>query len=116
VRVAFHKGGNLIGDRLIKWWDAGIYSHCEVVFSDGLWASASFMDGMKVRGKRITPAEGHWDYLTLPASYEQPARDFFEKTEGIAYDLFGQVRSSWRPTGAGVTSIGAASGSLKRWA
>lgn len=92
MKVAFHKGGNLIGDRIIKWWDAGIYSHCEVVFGDGLWASASFMDGQKVRGKFINPADSHWDYLTLPASYEAAARAFFTQTEGSGYDLFGMTR------------------------
>ena len=92
MKVAFHKGGNLIGDKLIKWWDAGIYSHCEVIFDNGLWASASFMDGMKVRGKFISPSEGNWDYLTLPTRYEQPALDFFRRTEGADYDLLGQAR------------------------
>lgn len=92
MRVAFHKGGNLIGDKLIKWWDDGIYSHAEVIFSDGLWASASFMDSMEVRGKFIVPGENKWDYLTMPAVYEQPARDFFLKTQGVKYDLFGQAR------------------------
>jgi len=92
MKVAFHKGGNMIGDKLVKWWDAGPYSHCEVVFSNGLWASASFMDDMKVRGKFINPGENTWDYLTLPAHYEEPARKFFNATEGVKYDLFGQVR------------------------
>jgi len=89
VKVAFHKTGKRVGDRLIKWWDAGPYSHCEVVFSDGLWASASLMDNMKVRGKHINPSKGSWDYLELPASYELAARNFFARTEGADYDLFG---------------------------
>ena len=92
MKVAFHKGGNLIGDKVIKWWDSGLYSHCEVIFSDDLWASASFMDKQRVRGKYITPKEGKWDYITLPSSYEKTARDFFVKTDGVKYDLFGQVR------------------------
>ena len=92
MKVAFHKSGNLIGDKLIKWWDAGIYSHCEVVFDNGLWASASFMDGAKVRGKFIAPSAGNWDYLTLPDHYEPPALDFFRRTEGAGYDLLGQAR------------------------
>jgi hypothetical protein len=92
MRVAFHKGGNLVGDKIIKWWDDGLYSHAEIVFSDGLWASASFMDGQKVRGKYINPSADGWDYITLPSSYEKPAREFFAKTDGVKYDLFGQVR------------------------
>lgn len=91
MKVAFHKG-TLVGDRLIRWWDAGPYSHCEIVFSDGLWASASLMDDRRVRGKRINPTAGRWDYLDLPDHYEQPARDFFARTEGARYDLLGQVR------------------------
>lgn len=92
MRVAFHKGGKLIGDKLIKWWDDGIYSHCEVVFSDGLWASASFMDGMKVRGKHISPTPGSWDYLDLPDRLETNARTFLALTEGMDYDLLGMAR------------------------
>ena len=92
MRVAFHKGGNLIGDRLIKWWDGGIYSHCEIVFDDGLWTSASFMDGKKVRGKLIAPTPGSWDYITIPKAYEQVARDFFYATEGAPYDVLGLLR------------------------
>lgn len=92
MRVAFHKGGNLIGDKLIKWWDDGPYSHCEVVFSDGLWASASFMDGQKVRGKFIQPSAGNWDFIDLPDRYEQRARAFFALTEGMDYDLLGMAR------------------------
>lgn len=97
MRVAFHKGGNQIGDRIIKWWDDGLYSHAEIIFSTGLWASASFMDGMKVRGKFIIPGENNWDYLTLPAAYEAPALEFFKQTDGIRYDLFGQVRFIFAP-------------------
>lgn len=92
MRVAFHRGGNLIGDKIIKWWDAGPYSHAEIVFSDGLWASASFMDGMRVRGKYIAPSADKWDYIDLPDGYEKPARDFFNATDGVKYDLLGQVR------------------------
>lgn len=92
MKIAFHKGGNLVGDKLIKWWDAGPYSHTEIIFGDGLWASASFMDKMEVRGKFIVPGKNKWDYLTLPGKYEQPARDFFARTEGAKYDLFGQIR------------------------
>ena len=92
MRVAFHKGGNLIGDKVIKWWDAGIYSHCEIILSDGKWVSASFMDKMCVRGKYINPTPGSWDYINIPDSYEAGVREFFKKTEGMKYDLLGQVR------------------------
>ena len=91
MRVAFHKNGQRIGDKVIQWWDGGIYSHCEIVFSDGLWASASYADGKQVRGKYKMPNE-NWDYIPLPASYEQGARGFFEKTKGMPYDLFGRIR------------------------
>ena len=92
MQVAFHKGGSSVGGKIIKWWDSGPYSHCEIIFSDGLWASASFLGKQQVRGKLIKPSADGWDYITLPASYEQAARAFFAKTEGVRYDLFGQVR------------------------
>ena len=92
MKIAFHKGSKLLGDKLIRWWDDGPYSHCEVVFSDGLWASASFMDNLCVRGKHINPSPANWDYLHIPDKYEQPARQFLAETDGMKYDVLGLVR------------------------
>lgn len=71
--------------------DHGPYSHCEIVFKDGLCGSASYVDG-GVRIKRIEFKPEHWDFLDLPVELEACARDWFERNNGAPYDLLGNVR------------------------
>ena len=93
MKIAFYKGrrpgwhGWL--SRLITLADAGKYSHCELVFSDGLCASASLIDG-GVRLKKIDFEPGHWDFLDL-GSPEHQARAWFEQHQGAGYDLPGSI-------------------------
>jgi hypothetical protein len=74
----------------VHWWTKSPYSHCELVFSDGLWGSSSFLDG-GVRLKRISPNPDHWDFLTVDSSYETYARRFVEDRIGMKYDILGNV-------------------------
>lgn len=74
----------------------GIYSHCELVFSDGISASASFIDH-GVRFKKIEFDQDHWDFIDLPDELEEAARLWFEKYEGAGYDIFGNVRFVFWP-------------------
>ena len=95
MRAAFYKatrpGWQGIYSRAVRWIDRGPYSHCELVFSDGLSGSASYIDG-GVRLKRIDYNPAHWDLVDLPASLEPYARDWFERNAGAPYDLMGNVR------------------------
>lgn len=77
--------------RVVRWIDRGPYSHCELVFSDGLSASASWIDG-GVRFKRIDYDTEHWEFIDLPPGLEPYARDWFERNAGAPYDLMGNVR------------------------
>jgi hypothetical protein len=94
-RAAFYKGTRpgLAGlyNRLIRWWDNGKYSHCELIFSDGQAASASFLDG-GVRFKQIDFDPARWDFVNLQANLEDEARQWFTKHEGSGYDLVGNLR------------------------
>lgn len=94
-RAAFYKGTRpgLAGtyNRLIRWWDNGKYSHCELIFSDGLAASASFLD-RGVRFKQIDFDPARWDFINLPADLEADARQWFTKHEGSGYDVIGNLR------------------------
>lgn len=74
----------------------GKYSHCELIFSDGLAASASFLDG-GVRFKRIDFDPEHWDFIELPAHLESVARAWFELNEGKGYDILGNIRFLFFP-------------------
>lgn len=76
---------------LVRSVDGGIYSHCELVFSDGMSASASFIDG-GVRFKRIDYDPEHWDFIDLPACLESAARQWFIDHEGARYDLLGNLK------------------------
>jgi hypothetical protein len=90
----------------VRWWTRGPYSHVELVFSNGLSASASARDG-GVRFKRIDFKPEHWDFVELKVDEEQGfdeeyARAFFEEREGLGYDYFGLFGFIWRP-GSGVS-------------
>lgn len=80
-----------IYNRLVRWLDRGPYSHCELIFSDGMAASSSFMDG-GVRFKYIEFDPVHWDFVPLPDDLEAAARIWFEDHQGQAYDLWGNAR------------------------
>lgn len=92
MKVAFYKGKGNIYNKLIRFWDGGIYSHCELVFSDGMSVSASYTDGKQVRMKAITYDPAKWDFVELSDRLEDNVRHFFEQTKGKDYDLIGQIR------------------------
>ena len=97
MKAAFYKGTRpgLQGlySRAVRWIDRGAFSHCELIFSDGLSASASYIDG-GVRFKAIDYSQHpeHWDFFDLPDELEDYARDWFERNAGAPYDLLGNVR------------------------
>lgn len=92
--IAFYKGTRpgLAGlyNRGVRLVTKGAYSHAELIFSDGLSASASFADG-GVRFKAIEYDPMRWDFEVAPDLLEAAARDWFRKHEGHAYDLLGNV-------------------------
>ena len=61
-----------------------------MIFSDGISASSSFLDG-GVRFKDITYNPDHWVIVELPIQLEQPARDWFVQHEGDSYDVVGNL-------------------------
>ncbi len=95
MHAAFYKavrpGWQGLYSRAVQIIDHGPYSHCEIVFSDGMCGSASYIDG-GVRLKRIEFKPWHWDFLQLPTAQEAYARDWFERNDGAPYDLQGNVR------------------------
>lgn len=95
MKAAFYKatrpGWQGIYSRAVRVIDRGPYSHCELVFSDGMSGSASYIDG-GVRLKRIDYNPAHWDFIDLPDAAEPYARDWFERNSGAPYDLMGNLR------------------------
>lgn len=92
--VAFYKGTRPgfqgLYNILVRWWTRSPYTHCEMIFSDGLSASSSFLDG-GVRFKEITYNPEHWDIVELPSELEQSARNWFIQHEGDSYDVIGNI-------------------------
>lgn len=104
MRAAFYRGTRpgLAGlyNRLVRWWLQSPYSHVELVFSDGMAASASFADG-GVRFKAIDFDAERWDIMDLPGEYEKAARRWFVANLDRPYDLLGNLGFVFRPiTGA----------------
>lgn len=95
LSAAFYKGTHPglpgVYSRGVRFWTRSPYSHCELVFSDGMAASASFID-RGVRFKRIEFNPQDWDFVELPSSLEHTARDWFEEHDGEPYDVWGNVR------------------------
>lgn len=95
MQIAFYKGTRpgLQGlySRLTRWVDRGPYSHCELIFRDGMSGSASFIDG-GVRLKLIDYSSDHWDFVDLPDHLEDAARQWFNEHSGAGYDLLGNLR------------------------
>lgn len=92
--AAFYKGTRPGIQGVYSWgvrkWTRSNYSHCELIFSNGDAASSSYIDG-GVRFKKIDFEDGKWDFVTLPDSLENAARDWFVQHQGEKYDLWGNV-------------------------
>jgi hypothetical protein len=86
-----HPGLAGLYNRFVRWFDQGQYSHCEIIFSDGMSASSSFKDH-GVRFKSITYTSDNWDFFEISDNYEACAREWFTAHNGQGYDLVGNVR------------------------
>jgi hypothetical protein len=96
IKIYFYKGirPGLAGvySHGVRIVTGSIYSHCEILFSDGESASSSFSD-KGVRFKKIEYDPKNWDYIELPAElFEEKARKWFEEHKGDKYDLLGNVQ------------------------
>lgn len=80
---------------LVRWWLAGKYSHCELVFSDGVCASSSFLDH-GVRFKTIEFSPDKWDMFNIEGN-EDLARKWFLAHVGDKYDVWGLIGFIIRP-------------------
>ncbi len=91
-RVAFFKGTHPGLPGVYNWavrqWSKSAYSHCELIFKDGMSASSSFLD-KGVRFKEVVYNDVEWDFIVLPDCMEDAARAWFVKHEHEPYDLKG---------------------------
>lgn len=95
MKIAFYKGTRPgvqgLYSRAVRFVDGGPYSHCELFFSDGVSASASYMDG-GVRFNNITYDPSKWDVFAINDCFEYAARKWFDIHQGEGYDLLGNLR------------------------
>lgn len=93
-RAAMYKGTRPglpgIYNWLVRKWTRSNYSHCELIFSTGHAASASYMD-KGVRFKVISFDPAHWDFIELPPALERAAFAWFDEHRGQPYDLLGNL-------------------------
>lgn len=94
MKIAFYKGTKEgvagVYNRGVRWIENGLYSHCEIWFSNGLSASSSFMDG-GVRFKEIEYDLDKWDIFELPYFDEEYAYNYFVQRIGKPYNLRGNL-------------------------
>jgi len=95
MKAAFYKGTRpgIAGlyNRLVRWWTKSLYSHVELVLSNGRAWSSSFDDG-GVRYKQIDFDPAKWDLVDLPGHFERDAEAWFRDHMGAGYDLLGNLQ------------------------
>lgn len=90
--IAYHGD---IYDWLISLVTLSKYSHCEIVFSDGMCASSSVRDG-GIRFKKIDLSDEKWEVFTLKGDYNEAAiRQWFVDNDGDLYDLKAAIASAF---------------------
>lgn len=88
ITLAMYKGKGQLFNAAIRTWTGSIYSHCELVMPDGLWLSASAMDG-GVRAKHIDYKPEHWELIPVPWANAKLIESVFDRHEGKGYDWAG---------------------------
>ena len=83
VQLALRKDDSRLSARLIQWWTASPYSHCELVV-DGWCYSSSVMD-KGVRRKRIDLKPDKWDLIDLPWASAADVVHYFAATDHYRY-------------------------------
>ncbi len=100
LRAAFYRGTRPglqgIYSRAVRLIEHGEFSHCELIFSDGRAASASFIDD-GVRFKQIEFDPARWDFVDLPWASESLAEIWFRNHMGQPYDLPGNLHFMFGP-------------------
>lgn len=90
MKVAFYKGKGTFFNWVIRKKEKGPYSHVELVFNNGMWASSVIEEGGIVARKRNVNLD-EWDFIEIPDSMEVYAAAWFVMHQGKGYDLLGQL-------------------------
>lgn len=109
MKIAFYKDKGEIFDTLVRFWTSSFYeklsfrwrnipSHCELIFSDNIWFSASPRDG-GCRYKQIDFDNSKWDFINIIISEDQEkeVRKFCDSINGKKYDWLGILFTQFLP-------------------
>ena len=93
MKIIFYKAEHgTFADKVISLFTRSKYSHCEILFSDGVCASSSPRDG-GIRLKSIQIGD-HWDVFELIGRYDEDAIKYWFMTNlGDSYDWLGAFGS-----------------------
>jgi hypothetical protein len=92
--IAFQKNDPNLFPKLIRWWTKSPYSHCEIIFTNGLTFSADCNStGIRTKFKTSNHNTVDWDFVKIPVDAETEAKLFrWATTEaGCLYDFVGIV-------------------------
>lgn len=87
MHIALYKGRGRLFSKIVCFWTQSPYSHCELVFSDGMCGSSYDLD-LGVRLTKIDFDPRHWDFLKIEGD-EEYARSWFEAHAKEPYDYVG---------------------------
>ena len=97
MKVAFQKNDHSFFAGLIRWWTRSPYSHCELLFDDGVMFSSHIAQ----HGTRFwTPgilSANVWDVYHIPTTLEEDirVRAFCGSELGCSYDWIGILFSQF---------------------
>lgn len=94
MKIAFNKNSPGLFDSLIRGWTGSPYSHCELLFDDGV--SYSSMNWVGTRFIKFEPHNKfYWDILDLPTTKDEDIviHEFCIFELGCRYDWWGIIAS-----------------------
>jgi len=97
--VALYKDNTHLFNRLTAWWTKGLYSHSELIFSDGLSGSASFRDkGVRIKKIDYSVHPERWDFVFSLPGDECACRTHIEDlaAKGVKYSVKGLAGFVWQ--------------------
>ena len=86
MQLAFYKAPGNLTDKLIRLATFGKYSHCEIIFSDGMWFSADAWNNVCRYKEEKYFNRDNWDFIEFNCS-ESVARMFCDRINGSPYDF-----------------------------
>jgi hypothetical protein len=100
MEIAFRKNSNTIPSKLIRWWTKSPYSHCELVFKNGLTFSA-FIEDFRTDFKSASHDPSEWDIIEIPIDLETEYKiyQFCVDEDNCLYDIVGLTLTQFLPLG-----------------